>query len=680
MPMLLLRSTLVLATVFWLAGMSANAAEITCEVTSPASRGQPVTVTSTLTGRVPGDSVHHYMLWLENQDIPDAVRLEGPMRILSGDDNRDGVFGIDISGWRDGVYTLFLRAYYFAAPGRPPERLDTMTRLTVKGGPPPPVLRIEPSATTLVAGQPLQLKFVVEGNPRAMPEQATLITRGQQVSTDREIPLDRTEQIIARWPEAGPATGDGGGGNGEGSARSGTLEIDTTGWRHQRLNTLVVSGSWRAKANLPPASFTIEVPAITVTGPGGVLPPREMVSWRGNRILRLIAPDVAGSMNTFTYPTNASWRKGGGEVFFESDRPGPSGAVVAPGERQLLMADIQTGALTHLATLQREDTEKYGRGHVPASSEYHFDYSAEADLLVYHDMAGHNLFTLKPGRQAVPVWHMAEGRIGDPPAISRDGTRVVFYALFNGPGPDSVFEGKTTGVFTLEIDPETGYAKGVPRLVHAYPWRVVSGSDARGRPRSIGVNHVQFNPHDNTKIMYAHEGMFQRTGEPEHFRIWHMNADGTHHRAIGRACEREPDFYTHEVYGPLGRFIYTAWGSSLVRIDVETDEVDVLFKHRPPFLVAHVGVSPDERWLVADIARGLGQDNDGNAVGGLFLIEVATRKSFFLAACPSGARHPRHLHPDFSPDGRRVGFTLADGRRGSQIAWVDISDLAGGNE
>ncbi len=630
-------------------------ATMTVEASAQAvKRGDPLTVTCKVADRVEGDRVDHYMVWTQGQPVPNPLRVEGPNCIVA-DGNRTGVFDLDVSLWQDATYVLRLRAYYYASKDAVLQRIDGTVTVKVAGGAPPPMLQVKVDNEQVTAGQPLTLSLELQNGERyGELVETTLVNRGQQLTGTQEIPLDQAEVVLDTWK--GP----------------GKHSIDTTGWRGQVLRCLAVQARYRVAGQEQTTTWTGAVPRITVIAPGAATDPRLMMSYRGSRPIHLITNDAY--MNSFPYPTCQSWRSNGREVFFESNRPRPDGTLVK-GERQLMMADVETGKLTHLATLGVEDTSIYGEFHTGGSSQYHSDYAPGADLLVYYDMTGHHLYTLRPGGAPVEVLHETQGYIGDPPAISRDGTEILYYIIFPGPKQNRYFAGMTSAIFTLRIDPATGKAVGEPHMVYAYPWRKTPFTDApRTANNWIGVNHVQFCPTDTNRIMYAHEGGYSRNGEPENNRVWHLRVDGSDNRSLAPA-EEKGTYYTHEVYGPLGQYVYAVWGGSVARFEVDSGRFEAVYKMERPLVAGHIGVSPDEKWVAADMHAGFGLDNDGNPIGGLFLIETATGKATFLAAFPAGPGHPRHIHPNFSPDGTRVGFTMSDGRGGSQLAYVDVADL-----
>lgn len=378
-------------------------------------------------------------------------------------------------------------------------------------------------------------------------------------------------------------------------------------------------------------------------------------------------------MNTIGYPTCHTWSRDGEHLFIESGRPRPDGTR-PPIERQLLKLNIETGEAVHLASLEVEDTQSYGQAHMRTSTQYHADYAPEADVLVYYDMTGHNMYLMDAatGRRE-RILHESEGTIGDPPAITPDGKRVVYHVFF--PSIANRFMSAVTSViFSLDVDPKTLKAVSEPKIITVYPGRTVQGPAAEKFTKGIQVNHSQVNPTNPDHYCYAHEfGGMNTDGSLVLTRTWD-NLDG-----IDRpVCRLKPgEWHTHEVIGPKGKALYFVENWGVASVDFETREKRTVYK--PPTETGprawHITVSPDEKWIAADMVADGDADADGNYHSGIVLIENATGKSKVLCHIPRGKSHPRHPHPNFSPDGKRIAFVVPDGKENSQVAYVDIADV-----
>ena len=373
-------------------------------------------------------------------------------------------------------------------------------------------------------------------------------------------------------------------------------------------------------------------------------------------------------INTIGYPTCRTWSSDGRFVFIESTRPRPDGTS-KPLERQILKIEAATGQTTHMAILDVENTAKYGDAHIRASSQYHFDYAPNADVMVYYDMTGHNMYLMdvSSGRSGL-ILHEHEGTIGDPPAITPDGTRVVYYVFY--PSTPNRFLGPMTSViFSLNVNPETLEAKGEPRIITAYPGRMVEAYKDKLR-NGVVVNHCQVNPIDHDHFCYAHEfGGARPDGTLTMTRTW-QNRNGIDSPVYR---PKEGEWQTHEVIGPLGKCLYFVENRGVSAVDFETGQKRRVYD-KDKYQAIHISISPDEKWIAADTWDGE-PDKDGCFHGGILLIETATGKSKLLCECLAGRGHPRHPHPNFSSDGKRIAFTTAVGPDRSRVAYVDISDI-----
>jgi len=65
-----------------------------------------------------------------------------------------------------------------------------------------------------------------------------------------------------------------------------------------------------------------------------------------------------------------------------------------------------------------------------------------------------------------------------------------------------------------------------------------------------------------------------------------------------------------------------------------------------------------------------GTDSHGNPMSGILLVDTQTGRQEVICRFPRGQKHPAHPHPSFSPDGKKIAFTLAAGPD-SHVAVVD---------
>lgn len=386
----------------------------------------------------------------------------------------------------------------------------------------------------------------------------------------------------------------------------------------------------------------------------------------GREVVFLTCPD---RMDTLYYPTCRSWTRDGRYMLLESDRPRPDGTS-RPLERQLLAADAETGDLLWLATLEVESTSAYGPNHLRISSQYHADYCPQTHRIVYYDMTGHRLYLLDLGTgERRPLWHMTSGTIGDPPSIAEDGSRIVFYAAHPGPPETDWFTGETFTIYALDLEPASGEPRGRPYVITSYAAR--KGANYVENPRDrIHINHCQVNPANPDEVSYAHEyGGSPADGSRAKSRLWFTRVDGGGEGPLTPTPAGR--WHTHEVWGPLGEWIYYVDGGDVARIHVASRRIEKITDGMEP-RASHLTVSRDEATVVVDSFTSLGEDGDGNTVYPLVTVDVATGRSEVLAGQAGGQGHPRHPHPNLSPCGTKVGFTVAVGAKNSRAAFVRL--------
>lgn len=381
-----------------------------------------------------------------------------------------------------------------------------------------------------------------------------------------------------------------------------------------------------------------------------------------------IVTDTPG-VNTIGYPTCRTWSKDGKSLFIESSRPRPDGTS-HKGERQLLKIDIADRKVTHLATLEAEDVTQYGRAHRPISSHFHADYAPKADLLVYYDMTAHNMYLLDPntGRRE-RILHEPEGTIGDPPSISMDGRRVVYYVFYPAV-ENSYFSELISVVFSLDVDPVTLKAVGKPDIVVAYPGRKMANY-AENIRNQVFVDHCQINPTNNDHISYAHEfSGINPDGSLLTTRLWHVMADGSNNKPL--VIQQPGEGHTHEVFGPNGKLIYWVSRGLVYSADFASGKKKLVFDGSK-YGGCHVAISPDERWIALDLWLGEGNDEHGNPISGIMLVDTKTGDHRILCKFARSNSHPGHPHPNFCPDGSKIAFTFAEGRD-IHVGYVDVPE------
>jgi hypothetical protein len=389
-------------------------------------------------------------------------------------------------------------------------------------------------------------------------------------------------------------------------------------------------------------------------------------------------------INSTQYPHNKAWLEGGKYLMFESTRPRPDGkpstgdnSTYRKVERQLLAADVDSGDIYWLATLEVEDVEKYGKYHLVMSSQYHSDYAPATNTVVYYDMSGHNLYLLDldTGRRNL-LWHVDTGTLGDPPTISDDGERVGVYVFYPGPDEDQQLSGTTCVIYTIDIDPENNRAIGEPKIITSLPKPKTTiyhpgNSKYDGQPGDINLNHTVINPANKDELSFCHGYLGYSDGTVEKSRLWFAKADGS---LIKNACQTPKDhIHTHPIWGPGGKYMYLVdikGSGNIIRINPRTSEVTYVLENTSPRCL-HITTNRDENLFVFDTQGGHAKDEYGNHLENIMLYDTESKELTRLARQMEGLNHPRHMHPLMSRDGSKVCFTVAD-KDNSRVAVVYV--------
>ncbi len=378
-------------------------------------------------------------------------------------------------------------------------------------------------------------------------------------------------------------------------------------------------------------------------------------------------------INYAQYPHNKGWLEDDKYVLFTSYRPSPEG-IVRPGERQMLAANIETGDIYRLATLDFEDTAKYGKYHLTISGAYQHDYAPKANIIIYNDITGHNLYLLNLNTgERKQIWHVDNGTINDLPSITDDGTRALIYVLHPAPEVAAMPNvGVMSAVYSFDINPETTEA-AAPKLLTTFIHRKIDNGANNDR-NGMYLSHQLINPVNKEEFSFCHGYNGFSDGSVEFARVWYGKTDGSE---IRMACPTpQGHIFTHELWGPKGRLIYfvdIVTNGGISAVDPRTGKVRKIIEDVNPRCL-HISVSGDERRIVFDTQRFATVsplDEFQNHLEDIVLLDVATGQTTVLAHQMEGLNHPRQMHPIINRGGDKVCFTVAEAAK-CKVAVVKI--------
>jgi Tol biopolymer transport system component len=391
----------------------------------------------------------------------------------------------------------------------------------------------------------------------------------------------------------------------------------------------------------------------------------------GRQIIYLTRTDC---MNTSFYPHNRGWAEDNNYLLFESDRPRPNGEPSTGDgsdyrhiERQLMAVNVNTGDVYWLAPLEAEDTSQYGANHVPMSSQFHADYAPQTNMILYNDMTGHRLYTLNlnTGENKM-IWRMEGGTLGDPTSISWDGQTAAVYTASPKPSDSMFFDGRTTSLFKLNINPQTGELLGEPVLIYSYANRVDHTNDG-----SINLSHAIVDPMEPSRMMFSHGYVGGGDGSVQKNRIWYAELDGSRVSSLVTTPAGYAD--THELWGFKAKYAYfvriVGAQRSLQQVDVATGELETIFSSSS-LKITHMSVDASETLFTFDTFDTVIDSYNRQSTVHLYNKQTDTLTK--LASLPTGINHPRHSHPVLSPDGSKVAFVAATGNDDSAVALIEL--------
>jgi Tol biopolymer transport system component len=397
----------------------------------------------------------------------------------------------------------------------------------------------------------------------------------------------------------------------------------------------------------------------------------------GNDVIFLTSGEY---INSTQYPHNKGWLENDRYIMFESTRPRPDGKPSTGDnsdyrhtERQLLAADIKTGDIYYLASLEVEDTARYGDDHVAMSSQYHADYAPGSNVIVYYDMTGHNLYILDldNGRKKL-IWNVKTGTIGDPPSITDDGSRLVVYVAHTGLDNGPYLAGRTTAVYYIDLDTQTNEVIAGPKVVTT--WAHLTEESNPKSTNGINLCHAVINPANKEELSFCHGYPGYPDGSVEKSRVWYAKTDGS----LVKMATLSPagTIQTHEVWGPKGKFMYFVsikGTGGITMLEPRSGITKTLIEGIYPRCL-HVTVSGDEKRFAFDTQRPHEKaplDEHQNHMEDVVLFDLRTGKTRVLAHQLEGLHHPRQMHPGINRAGDKVYFTVAEGPN-SRAAYVEI--------
>ena len=341
------------------------------------------------------------------------------------------------------------------------------------------------------------------------------------------------------------------------------------------------------------------------------------------------------------YATQNTWSTDGRYVFFESDRPGPeSGSGGHERDWQLMAADVGSGELYHIAPIPFLP----GRG--TGALEFHANLHPDLEVLYIVDLSGTRIYThrLETGVTEL-VRTLPEGTIAKmPPSFSADGGQVALAVAWPRPGgADETHNGWEYAVQVLDILDGDGRL-GEPRTV-ATQVGLKKTADSPGAT----ISHQQFNPTDNTLLAYkvAEDLYTVRSDGSELEHRYGYTGPGWRGHQSWSADGTRMNFIDN---GDIGFYLLADRSTGFYQRDMEPEAWHQDGNEGPLMVYDHRDADSD--W-----------DQHDNRTGSIAVLHKQSGRTATLCETVFSKKHPRHPHPQFSPNGREVAFNRSHEER-----------------
>lgn len=234
--------------------------------------------------------------------------------------------------------------------------------------------------------------------------------------------------------------------------------------------------------------------------------------------------------------------------------------------------------------------------------------------------------------------------------------RVDLHSGAAEPFAELPFRGRATGHFTVSLSGHVVNAFRLESKPYLLAVTTPQGATEIVYRSDTPLGHTQTCPGDDDTIFYVHE-----TGGDAWQRMWLIDRQERTPKPF--FVEQLNDWVTHETWNRTGDYITFIYNSVEIRKgwkDAQRFET-VATGH-----FHHCAPSPNDRWIVADDTHS----------GRILLVEQATRQVTTIATGFHARDGADHCHPSFNRAGDHILFTAPQEGRPSQLAMMDLRQIA----
>ena len=366
---------------------------------------------------------------------------------------------------------------------------------------------------------------------------------------------------------------------------------------------------------------------------------------------------AGGSLDTHLHYHGGSWGTINGTtyLFFSSSRPRPPAAGATPsGERQIMAANIETGALYYLTSIPNPKD-----GRVIYHRPYQATYNDDLKTVFFWGLLRHQLYAYNciTGNQTllVSLSSTHDSRLLDD-FVDATSVRLIY------PVSDRVnnLEYIEVADFDRDLDP-------------------LSRTVVRTSPVGDALNHVEIKPGDKEVFFYKHHTDLGTASYQAILKVADLGSPMDDIDSDTVVNSNETPYVDHMVWGKSGDAIY--WDDNaghLWSFDWAAQTKGIVGNASP----IHNQLSPDEQLWVYDrrnetypyFSQPFEAITLENWHGSIWIHDMPSNTSEKYANFIWASPHPRHPHAIFSEDGEMISFVTGMDSENTRVAIMRINE------
>ncbi|MGZ0707713.1 TolB family protein [Coraliomargarita sp. W4R53] len=339
------------------------------------------------------------------------------------------------------------------------------------------------------------------------------------------------------------------------------------------------------------------------------------------------------NLDTIFYATHQTFSADGRYVFFESDRPLEGGHA---DDWQMMAGDVETGDLYRIATIPSR--EGYGNDRM----KYHANYSAVLNRIFFCDLSATRLYVhdIKGGKTQLIYTTPSGWYFKSPPSVNNDGTWLAAsIAQLNMQQSSDTHNGWLYTIQAWPLD-EWSADLGEPEILVER-----EGLRRTEAQNQVTISHVAFSPVEPDQFIFKADG------------VWMASVRSKEEILLYPSVEN--GWRDHQSWSSDGRSINYVHNGEIGSFSLESNRHQFYVDPLVPD-AWHQDENVDGSAIVYDHrSRNSNWDSFDNSLGLIAILDLESGQTEVLAETAFNKSHPRHPHPQFSPEGDLVAFNTS---------------------